>query len=442
MLRKLIFTAALAAPLLLRTIPCLADGEYGVIKLEGAVNPIIAEHIVHSIVEAEEKKHRFIVIQMDTPGGLMTSMQEIIKGIMGSRIPVIVYAYPKGAQAASAGGYIMLSAHIAAMAPGSRIGAMHPVNILEQFSRKDPDAGSKTSIMERKLLNDSIAYARSLAQKRNRNQSWAERAVRDAISSTYSEALRERVIDIVAEDMDDLLRRIDGRKIAMDGGDVTISVSGLRPHEFRMNWKQRFLNFVADPQIVFFLFVIAVIGIGMEMKTPGIIFPGVIGVISFFVFLMAVRILPINIAGLLLIATAIVLFVLELKFTSYGLFTLGGILSFLVGAMILFDSPLPGFSIPLSTIITMIIVLLAFVFLVVRAVVRVHSARVSTGYDGMIGETARAMNDFSDGRGKISVHGEIWTARASDTDSAIMKNDILTVESVDGMVMSVKKKTQ
>ncbi len=311
----------------------------------------------------------------------MTSMQEIIKGIMGSRIPVIVYAYPKGAQAASAGGYIMLSAHIAAMAPGSRIGAMHPVNILEQFSRKDPDAGSKTSIMERKLLNDSIAYARSLAQKRNRNQSWAERAVRDAISSTYSEALRERVIDIVAEDMDDLLRRIDGRKIAMDGGDVTISVSGLRPHEFRMNWKQRFLNFVADPQIVFFLFVIAVIGIGMEMKTPGIIFPGVIGGISFFVFLMAVRILPINIAGLLLIATAIVLFVLELKFTSYGLFTLGGILSFLVGAMILFDSPLPGFFNTASTNITMIIVLLAFVFLVVRAVVRVHSAKVSTGYD-------------------------------------------------------------
>jgi len=416
-----------------------ADNRYAVIKLEGTVNPIIAEHIVTSIKKAGEQNLQFIVVQMDTPGGLMTSMQEIIKGIMSSKIPVVVYTYPRGAQAASAGGYIMLSANIAAMAPGTRIGAMHPVNILDQFSKKkDDEQKSDTgNIMNKKLLNDSIAYARSLAQKRNRNENWAVRAVRDAISSTYAEALRENVIDIVAEDMADLLRKLHNRKVIIDGSSITLNTTGAAQVVFEMDWKQRFLNFVADPQIVFFLFIIAIIGIGMEFKSPGMIIPGTIGAVSFFIFLMAVRILPINFAGLALIILAIILFILELKITSYGLLTVGGILSFLVGSMILFDSPLPGFRIPITTILAMVLCILAFVFVVVRAVIKVHQNRVVTGSEGLMGDIGVAIDDFAE-TGKVAVHGEIWTARSNEI---IKKSDSVQVTGISGMILEVKKYT-
>ncbi|HQO04373.1 MAG TPA: nodulation protein NfeD [Spirochaetota bacterium] len=416
-----------------------ADNRYAVIKLEGTVNPIISDHIVSSIIRAGEQNHQFVVIQMDTPGGLMTSMQEIIKGIMSSKIPVVVYTYPRGAQAASAGGYIMLSANIAAMAPGTRIGAMHPVNILEQFSKKkDDDAkGDTGSIMNKKLLNDSIAYARSLAQKRNRNENWAVRAVRDAISSTYAEALRENVIDIIAEDMPDLLNKLHNRTVLINGNIITLNTRGAVPVEYAMDWKQRFLNFVADPQVVFFLFIITIIGIGMEFKSPGMILPGTVGAISFFIFLMAIRIIPINFAGLALIVLAIVLFVLELKITSYGLLTTGGILSFLVGSMILFDSPLPGFRVPITTILAMVLCILAFVFIVVRAVIKVHQNKVVTGSEGMLGDIGSAIDDF-DGTGKVSVHGEIWNARS---DENIRKHDSVEVTGITGMILHVKKNT-
>lgn len=416
-----------------------ADNRYAVIKLEGTVNPIIADHIVSSIIRAGEQNHQFVVIQMDTPGGLMTSMQEIIKGIMSSKIPVVVYTYPRGAQAASAGGYIMLSANIAAMAPGTRIGAMHPVNILEQFSKKkDDDAKDDTgSIMNKKLLNDSIAYARSLAQKRNRNENWAVRAVRDAVSSTYAEALRENVIDIIAEDMPDLLNKLHNRTVLINGNIITLNTRGAVPVEYEMDWKQRFLNFVADPQVVFFLFIITIIGIGMEFKSPGMILPGTIGAISFLIFLMAIRIIPINFAGLALIVLAIVLFVLELKITSYGLLTTGGILSFLVGSMILFDSPLPGFRVPITTILAMVLCILAFVFIVLRAVIKVHQNKVVTGSEGMLGDIGSAIDDF-DGTGKVSVHGEIWNARS---DENIRKHDSVEVTGITGMILEVKKHT-
>ncbi len=415
-------------------------GDYALIRLDGTVNPIIAEHIVKSIKAAGQRHLQFIVLQIDTPGGLMTSMQEIIEGIMESKIPVVVYAYPRGAQAASAGGYIMLSANIAAMAPGTRIGAMHPVNILEQFSKRDEREKGGVSVMNIKLLNDSIAYARSLAQRRNRNTAWAEAAVRDAISSTYSEALRQRVIDIVAEDMDDLLRQLNGRRVAMNGTTVTIQTASIQAVEYPMDWKRRFLNFVADPQIVFFLFIIAIIGIGMEVKSPGLIFPGLIGGLSLFVFLMAVRILPVNFAGVALIILAVVLFILELKFTSYGLLTAGGLASFVIGSMILFDSPLPGFSIPLSTIMTVVISIIAFIFIILRAVVRAHRGRITTGLVGMIGEMGMALGDFVNSRGKISIHGEIWNAVVRHGD--IRKNDEVKVIGSEGMVLIIEKADQ
>ncbi|HOW82770.1 MAG TPA: nodulation protein NfeD [Spirochaetota bacterium] len=431
---KKIFTILLIITASLAAAQKPEPARYGVVKLQGMVNPIMGEFIVDSIKKAGEEKLAFMVIQLDTPGGLMEPMRDIIKAIMTSTVPVIVYTYPKGAQAASAGGFIMLSAHIAAMAPGTEIGAMHPVSPMLDFMQKD-EKGDPDGVMEKKVLNDTVAYAKSLAEKRGRNTTWTVNAVKKAISSTYSEALKLGVIDIVAEDMDDLVRQIDRRTVNINGANVTVSSSGKAPHEYLMDWKQKLLNHLADPQIVFILFILAVAGIGMEFKNPGMIVPGVLGAISLFLFLMAVRIIPINIMGLILIILGITLFILELTVTSYGLLTIGGIIAFVIGSMILVDSPLPGGGIPLSTIGGSILFILGFVFIVIRAVLNAHRARVTTGSDGMIGEAGRAIIDFSKD-GKVMVHGEIWNAAS---DEEIKKGDRITVTGMSGMSLQVKK---
>lgn len=396
----------------------------------------MAEYIAESIRAAGKGGARFVVIQMDTPGGMVDSMREIIKAIMTSEIPVVVYAYPRGAQAASAGGYIMLAAHVAAMAPGTEIGAMHPVSPLLDFMPRD-QRGDPAGAMEKKILNDMTAFAKSLAQKRGRNVEWAERAVKRAESSTYMDALRAGVIDIVAEDMNDLMAKLDGRKVPMNGAEIVMRTANLVPRPVAMTWKQKFVNFFADPQMMLILLILAVAGIGLEIKSPGIIVPGVVGGIALFLFLMAARILPVNIAGILLIALAIILFILELKFTSYGLLTIGGIASFLFGSMILFDSPLPGGNIPFSTIAALLVVVLAFVFLVVRAVLRAVREQVTTGKEGMIGLVGEAMGDFTvEGKGKIMVRGEIWNAKSEDV---VSKGDEVIVQDIRGMELQVKK---
>ena len=400
---------------------------YGMIELKGSVNPVIAEHIVDSIKKANTDRLQFIIIRMDTPGGLVNPMKDIIMSIMGSEIPVIVFTAPKGAQAASAGGFIMLSAHIAVMAPGTRIGAMSPVSLF---------GGELQGDMRKKVFNDLLAYARSLAQKRNRNVQWTERAVTGAISNTYLEAKKLGIIDLVAEDMVDLLKQLNGMSVNTGHGKVTLNTENARQISYTMGWQERFLNFFADPSVFYILLAIAVIGIWIEVKSPGLIVPGTVGAVAFFLFLMAMRVLPINFAGLALIIVAIVLFILELKVMSYGLLTAGGIASFIIGSMILFDTPLPGFQIPLSTIIGVVLVIVLFVALVLRSVMRTHAGKVTTGSQGMIGEKGTAFRDFNGEKGKVTVHGEIWNAL---TDDVLKKGDECTVTSIEGMVVTVKK---
>lgn len=411
---------------------------YARIDLAGTVNPIIADHIVRSISDANKNGSEFILLTIDTPGGLMNSMREIIKAILTSQVPVVVYTYPKGAQAASAGGFIMLAGHINAMAPGTEIGAMHPVSPFVDFGtindqRKDNAPGQE--VMAAKVLNDTVAYARGIAQKRGRNVSWTEKAITEAISSSYMEAKAAGVVDIIAEDIPDLLKQLDGRKVDVNGKNVVIHVDGLQEHSYAMNWKQKMLNFFADPQVVFFLFIIAVVGIGVEIKNPGLIFPGTIGTLSFLVFLMAIRVLPVNIAGLVLIILSIALFILELKFVSYGVLTIAGIVSFIAGALILFDSPLQGFSIPVSSIASAVLFILAFIFGVLRAIVKAHREKVTTGKEGLVGETGIAASSI-DSTGKVLVHGELWNARS---DSPVEKGAVVTVTAVDDMVLKVNK---
>jgi len=413
------------------SITAFASDKYALIELNGSVNPVIADYIVNSIKKANQDNMQFVLMIMDTPGGLLNSMRDIIKAILDSEIPVIVYTYPKGAQAASAGGFIMIAAHIAAMSPGTEIGAMHPVSPFLNFS---PDQ-KQDGIMEKKVLNDTVAYAKSLAELRKRNITWVEKAVREAISSTNNEALKYGVIDIVANDIDDLLSKIDGKKIKTKDTYVVLKTKNIHQHQYTMDWKEKILNYFADPQMVFFLFLIAVVGIGFELKNPGMIVPGVIGAIALFLFLLAVKVLPINFAGLTFIILAIILFILELKFTSYGLLTLGGIISFVIGSMILFDSPLPGGQIPLTSIVTVLVVLLLFIFVVVRAVIKVHTQKAVTGIEGMIGEKGIATYDF-DGKGTIEVHGELWTAIS---DEPVQKGDTVEVVKMEGMVLHVRK---
>lgn len=412
-----------------------AENKYAVVELSGSVNPIVAQYLTEAMEKAAAEGNQFIVIQMDTPGGLMDAMREIIKSILTSKIPVVVYTYPKGAQAASAGGFIMLASHVAAMAPGTEIGAMHPVSPMLDFMKKDRQ-GDPEGVMEKKVLNDTIAYARSLAQKRGRNVDWAVDAVSRAISNSYKEAHKAGVIDIIAEDMNDLLTQLNNRTIDLNGERFTFKTANIKEVKYLMTWKQRMVNRFADPQIIFLLFILAIAGIGIEFKNPGMFVPGIIGGVSLVLFLLGIRIIPINGLGLILIILAFTLFILELKFQSYGLLTAGGIVSFFLGATILFDSPLPGGGIPLSSIIAMIIVVLAFVFLVVRSVINVHKMQVTTGREGMIGEEGVALTDFS-GTGKISVHGEIWNAEFFGEAN---KGDRLIVESISGMTLIVRKK--
>lgn len=411
------------------------ENGYAVLTLDGSVNPIVAEYLVNALKQASDDGNQFAVIQMDTPGGLMDSMRDIIKSILTSPIPVVVYTFPKGAQAASAGGFIMLASHIAAMSPGTEIGAMHPVSPMLDFMKKDKD-GDPEGVMEKKVLNDTIAYARSLAQKRGRNVDWAVEAVSKAVSNSYIEAYKAGVIDIIAEDMPDLIKQLDGRKIDLNGARFVFTTKNIIEKKYDMNWKQKSVNKFADPQMIFFLFILAIAGIGLELKNPGMIVPGTVGGVALILFLLGIKIIPINALGLVLVVLAFVLFILELKFQSFGLLTTGGVVSFFIGATILFDSPLPGGGIPMSSIFAMIGVVLAFVFIVVRAVINVHKMQVTTGQEGMIGEKGTALIDFSPD-GRIAIHGEIWNA---ESDSDIRKGDLVVVEKVDGMVLKVKAK--
>ncbi len=409
------------------------SANYAVIELKGPVNPIMAEFIVESINDAASRKMSFIVIKMDTEGGIMGPMKDIIKAILNSSIPVVVYTYPKGAQAASAGGFIMISAHVAAMAPSTEIGAMHPVSSMLDFVTKDRD-GSPAGPMEKKVLNDTVAFGRSLAEERNRNINWVVDAVKKAKSSTSSEALKEGVIDFVADDMSDLLKKINNRTVTVNKNRITINTENIAPYEYTMDWKRKFVNYLSDAEVIFILFLIAVAGIGIEFKSPGLIVPGVVGGISLILFLLGIKMIPINIIGLFLLVLSIVLFILEFKITSYGLLALAGIISFIAGAAIMFDSPLPGGHIPLQTILGSALALFGIMFFLIKAVMKAVKGKVTTGVEGLVGEKGTAMKDFT-GTGKIFVHGEIWNAVSSDE---IKKDDPVIVDKVIGMELAVR----
>jgi len=402
------------------------SGVVRVITVAAAITPISAEFILDNLAAAEKENAACLVIELDTPGGLDEAMRDIVKAILGSKMPVVVYVYPSGARSASAGAVITLAAHVAAMAPGTNIGAAHPVAIGEK---------GMDEAMMKKVENDAAAYVRGLAAKRGRNQDWAENAVRKSISTQSEEALKQKVIDLISPSLTDLLTRIDGRKVEVSTGEVVLKTKEARVERVQMGMRHRILTTIVNPNLAYILMIIGMWGIFFELSNPGSIVPGVIGGISLLLAFVAFQTLPINYAGLLLIVLALVLFIAEVKITSYGLLTVGGIISMILGSIMLFESPAEGLHASWKVIIPSVLATAAFFVAALTLALRAQLRKPTTGQEGMIGMEGTASSRL-DPKGKVFVNGELWDAESSEP---VEDGRPVRVEEVKGMVLRVSK---
>lgn len=424
--RGSLFFVSLLVLSLFVVIPVHAKEIYS-IKINGAINPPVAGFIKESIEKTQEKGGQALVISLDTPGGLDTSMRDIVKNIMDATVPVIVYVSPSGARAASAGSIILMASHIAAMAPGTNVGAAHPVSI----GKEQPD---KT--MMKKVENDAVAYSRSIAMKKGRNVEWAAKAVIESASITAKDALEKNVIDVVAESMDDLLVKINGRTVETRTGKVTLKTKGMKTTEIEMPFKYKFLSYVSDPNVAYLLMMAGIYGILFELYSPGAIFPGVIGGMSLILALYAFQTIPISFAGLALIMLGIIFFILEIKIVSHGLLGIAGIASIVIGSVMLIDVPSSALSISWKTILVVAATSALFVFGVLAYAVKAQIAKVKTGMEGLIGEMGIAKTDIV-GKGKVAVHGELWDAKSN---VPVKTGEEVVVAGIEGLIIEVKRK--
>jgi len=397
-----------------------------VIKINDAITPATADFISKSIEQAVKNRAECLVIQMDTPGGLDMSMRDIIKDIMNADIPVVVYVAPSGARAASAGVFITLASDIAAMAPGTNIGAAHPVAV---------GGGKMDRTMADKVVNDAVAYIQSIAEKKGRNTKWAAQAVRDSVSITETEALKIKIIDLIAKDLNDLLEKIDGLTVEKPRGKIKLATKGLQTNVLEMGFRQRFLAVLSNPNIAYIFMMIGLAGLYFELSNPGAIFPGVIGGISLILAFFAFRTLPVNYAGVLLILLGVFLFVAEIKVASYGLLTIGGLVSLTLGSIMLFESPIPALRASLTVIIPTVLFTAAFFFFAVTMALKAQLAKPATGAEGLVGEIGVAQTRLSP-EGKVFIHGEFWNAYA---DEAIEEREKIRVLKTEGLNLKVEK---
>ena len=404
-----------------------------VLEAKGVINPVLVDYIKRGIDQAEEDRAVACIIQLDTPGGLDTSMRDIVKDIVNARVPVVVYVSPSGARAASAGVFITIAGHIAAMAPNTAIGAAHPVAVGAEGEQQISEA------MEEKVVNDAAAYIRSIAEAHGRNMEWAEKAVRESVSATEQEALELNVIDMVAPDLNALISQLDGREVTMLGGVVaTLHTQGATINRIKMSWIEDFLYAISHPNIAFILLSLAMLGIMAEIFNPGLIFPGVVGAISLLLAFFSLGMLPVNWAGILLIVLAFGLFIAEVFTTTFGLLTAGGITSLVIGALILFKGGGPLFSIdwPLIAIVTIIIACF-FAFALTR-VIRAHRRQATTGREELTGKTA-TVKVALEPEGTVLFKGERWTAISEK--GRVKPGEEVIITGVDGLTLRVTKKT-
>ncbi|MFC2034564.1 nodulation protein NfeD [Chloroflexota bacterium] len=408
-----------------------ASPTIAVINAKGIINPVLADYIGRGIEDAEESNAIASIIQMDTPGGLDTSMRDIVQDIVNARIPVVVYVSPSGARAASAGVFITIAAHVAVMAPNTAIGAASPVSI-------GPEGEATMSeTMEEKVVNDAAAYIRSIAQAHGRNMEWAEQAVREAVSATEQEALELNVIDMVAPDLDTLISQLDGWEVTMLGGSVvTLDTQNVTINHIEMNWVEGFLYAISDPNIAFLLLSLATLGLFVEISNPGLIFPGVVGAISLLLAFFALGQLPINIAGILLIVLAFGLFIAEVFTATFGLLTAGGVTSLVLGALILFKGG-PLFQISPWLIAIIAVIIATFFAFIINRVIRAHHRQASTGREELIGKTA-IVKVTLEPEGTVLFKGERWTAISES--GRVEPGETVIINKVDSLQLYVVKK--
>lgn len=423
----LVPTRWLLAAALLAAVPASpAHADIPVVDLDGIVQPISARHVVSAIDAADASGAPLLVLRLDTPGGLDASMRQIIDKMLNCRTPVAVFVGPSGARAASAGFVITIASDVAAMAPGTNIGAAHPV----------AGIGQMDEVMSRKVANDAAAYIRSKAERRGRNVEMAEKAVLESRSFTEREALDLKLIDLVAKDAGELVRLLEGREVTrFDGSRVTLRLSGHALTAVRMDWRQGILSAIASPQTLFLLLLGALAGLGGEISHPGAIFPGVIGALCLVLFLFASQVIPVNWAGVLLVVFAVFLFAAEVKVVSHGLLTVGGITAMILGAMMLVDAPAPEMQVPLRILLPAAAVMAAGTILLVRLVVAARRRRPVTGSEGLIGRGAVAETDLRPD-GWVLVMGERWRGVA---DGEVASGETVTVVGVDGLTLQVRK---
>ncbi|MBS0422281.1 MAG: nodulation protein NfeD [Proteobacteria bacterium] len=423
------------------------DGKIAtVLEINGAIGPATSRYVTKGLETARLNGSHVVVLQIDTPGGLDTSMRDIIRAILASPIPVVSYVSPSGARAASAGTYILYASHIAAMAPATNLGAATPVSIgggnEPPSPASPPKAGDKAppestpaeSPMERKVVNDAVAYIRGLAELRGRNADWAEQAVRGAASLSASSALKENVIDVVARDIPDLLGQIDGREVRIANNLVKLTTKGLEIANLKPDWRVQLLSVITNPTIAYGLLLIGIYGLLFEGYNPGAVFPGVIGAISLLIALFAFQILSVNYAGLALVAVGVGMIVAEFFFPTFGSLGLGGLVAFVVGSLILFDTDTPGMNIGLPVIAAIAtvggLVIAAMTWVASRSLRR----PVVTGVQTMVGATAEVLETFT-GKGRIRYGGEIWNALS---DSAVRAGQLVRITRVDGLTVWVE----
>ena len=407
-----------------------ASPTVAVLTIDGVINPVLADYIARGIEEAEDMNATACVIQMDTPGGLDTAMRDIVQAIVESRVPVVVYVSPAGARAASAGVFITMAGHVAAMAPNTAIGAASPVSIGSEGEVE------MSETMQEKVVNDAAAYIRSIAEAHGRNMEWAEQAVREAVSATEREALELNVIDIVSPDLDSLLVDLDGREVTLLGGAVvTLETEGTTVQHIDMSWMEDFLYAITDPNIAYVLLSLATLGLFVEISNPGLVFPGVAGGICLILAFYSLGNLPVNIAGIILVVGAFGLFIAEVFTATFGLFTAGGITALVLGSLILFKGG-PLFQVNPWLVGTIAFIIAAVIAFVITRVVASHRRQPATGWEELIGKTAVVKAALAP-EGMVLYKGERWTAVSEE--GRIELDEKVTIDRVDSLKLYVRR---